>query len=199
MKSNTCKIEKGTKDLAAILSESEKVAAYNKLNDKQTAQLRLLCEEIDGMLPNIVDDFEGKFWIEYEKDVCKVNVSIQISEFSADKKEEIIAISKSKKNSAAVGIVGRIRNVIEDFFLDENNTAAFDVTPGMFGSAVGYGEGVDYSYLWSLEKYREFVKQENEKENWDELEKSVIASLADDVTVGVKGKQVDIVIVKRFA
>ena len=40
MKSNVCKIEKGTKDLAAILKESERVAEYNGLTHKQTLQLR---------------------------------------------------------------------------------------------------------------------------------------------------------------
>ena len=50
-----------------------------------------------------------------------------------------------------------------------------------------------------MEQYRNSVKEAEEAEAWDELEKSVIASAADDVTVGVKGKQVDIVIVKRFA
>jgi hypothetical protein len=44
MKSNVCKIANGTKDLDAILKESEKVAAYNELTNKHTLQLRLICE-----------------------------------------------------------------------------------------------------------------------------------------------------------
>ena len=40
MKSNICKIDNGIKDLAAILSESEKVAVYNELTHKQALQLR---------------------------------------------------------------------------------------------------------------------------------------------------------------
>ena len=90
MKSNVCKIEKGTRDLSAILKESEKVAVYNELNHKQTLQLRLICEEIDGMLPKIIDDFEGAFWIDFEDGVCKVNVSIKFSEFTPKKKKELI-------------------------------------------------------------------------------------------------------------
>ena len=42
-------------------------------------------------------------------------------------------------------------------------------------------------------------KQENsENEKWDELEKSIVAKLADDVIVGVRGKNVEIVIKKEF-
>ena len=61
MKSNVCKIEKGTKDLDAILKESERVAEYNALTHKQALQLRLLCEEIDGMLPNIMSILKASF------------------------------------------------------------------------------------------------------------------------------------------
>ena len=34
---------------------------------------------------------------------------------------------------------------------------------------------------------------------WDQLEKSIVAKLADDVIVGVKGKNAEIVIIKKFA
>ena len=63
MVSNICKIKDGIKDLSAILNECEKFALYNGFNKKQALHLRLLCEEIDGLLPNILGDFSGDFWI----------------------------------------------------------------------------------------------------------------------------------------
>jgi hypothetical protein len=199
MKSNVCKIEKGTGDLDAILKESERVAEYNGLSHKQALQLRLLCEELDGMLPNIIDDFCGELWIEFEEGVCKVNASIQIPELNTDKKAELIGIAKNKKNAAVVGIVGKIRNAIENFMLDDERMDALAFSAGSFGVSNGYGEGVDYAYLWRLEEYRSTVKKEKCGEDWDELEKSVIASVADDVIVGVKGTSAEIVIIKKFA
>lgn len=199
MKSNVCKIDNGIKDLEAILKECERVAAYNGLDHKQTLQLRLLCEEIDGMLPNIIDDFEGDFWIEYEKDVCKVNVSVKIPELNVNKKAELIGIAKDKRNVAAVGIVGKIRNAIEDYFLDEDVMNAFMVSADEARLSMEYSGMADYSYLWSLEQYRASAQQEEQAAAWDELEKSVIASVADDVIVGVKGKRANIAIVKKFA
>lgn len=199
MRSNICKIENGTKDLAAILRESEKVAEYNELTQKQALQLRLICEEIDGMLPNIVDDFNGDLWIELEDGVCKVNISIGFEEFSLEKKEELINIAKNKKNSSAVGVVGKIRNSIENFFLAEENIGAVSPATGHVHLGMGYSEGIDYAYLWSLEQYRNTVIKEDKRESWDELEKSVIASVADDIIVGVKGKCAQIIIVKKFA
>ena len=199
MKSNVCKIEKGTQDLSAILKESEKVAVYNELNHKQTLHLRLLCEEIDGMLPQIVEDFFGDFWIEFEDGVCKVHVSLTVAELTSNKKEKLIDISKDKKNAEAVGILGKIRAGIEEFFLSEEILPYYPISAEPFHLATGYGMGADYAYLWSLGEYRNTVKKEKQAEKWDELEKSVIASVADDVIVGIKGKQVDIVIVKSFA
>ena len=195
MRSNVCKIEKGTRDLGAILAESERVAEYNRLSHKQALQLRLLCEEIDGMLPNVIDDFEGELWIDFEDGVCKVNVSVTIPDFNIDKKDELIGIAKNKKNSKAVGIVGKIRDAIENFFLDDLRMDVVAMSSGSFGMS----NTMDYACLWRLEEYRNSVKKEEAAEAWDELEKSVIASVADDVTVGVKGKCAEIVIVKKFA
>ena len=198
MKSNVCKIERGAKVLEEILKESERVAQYNGFTHKQGLHLRLLCEEIDGMLPNIIGDFEGKLWIEYNDGVCKVNVSIQIPEFNLDKKEELIAIAKNKKNAAAVGIVGKIRSAIEDFFLNAEPVGCFDSSFGAFYET-GYTGYTDCSYLWSLDNYRSSVEQAKQSDAWDELEKSVIASVADDVIVGVKGNQANITVIKKFA
>lgn len=199
MRSNICKIEKGTRDLEAILKESERVAEYNSLTEKQTLQLRLLCEELDGMLPNIIDDFGGDFWIDFEDGVCKVNAAIKIPKFNAEKKEDLISVAMNKKNAAAVGVVGKIRNAIENFFLQDDSVIVYNPPPASFYVTTGFSEGVDYSYLWSLKDYRSTVKQEEQTEEWDELEKSVIASVADDIIVGIKGNTADIIIVKKFA
>lgn len=198
MISNICKIENGTKDLAAILRESEKVAVYNELTHKQTLQLRLICEEIDGMLPKIVDNFNGDLWIELENGVCKVNIELRFEKFTIEKKDSLIGISKNKKNAAATGITGKIRSAIEDVLWDEDSARALD-GPVSYYCLSDVHDHMDYSYLWSLGEYRSTVKFDEQPEEWDELEKSVIASVADDIIVGVKGKHANIVIVKKFS
>ena len=199
MKSNVCKIENGIKDLDAILKESEMVANYNGLSHKQALQLRLICEEMDGMLPKIIDNFDGEFWIDFEDGVCKVNAVVNFAEFTAKKKQELINVSKSKKNAAATGIVGKIRSVIEDFFLDEEGAQTGGVDTGFCHIPTQYSLGFHYSYCWSLGEYKASVKNEKREQASDELEKSIIASIADDVIVGVKGRQASIVIIKKFA
>ena len=196
MRSNTCKIEKGYKDLGLILKECEKVAVYNELTNKQTLQLRLLCEDIDGMLPKIIDDFDGIFWIDFEDGQCKVNVSIEFAKFTSAKKKELLKLSKNKKNVSVNGLFSKIGAAIEEFFLDEENFNAL----GMMSDyhELNADAHLDYSYYWSLGQYKE-VATKTKKEEWDELEKSVIATIADDIIVGVKGTQADITIIKNFA
>lgn len=198
MKSNVCKINNGISDLSDILNECAKVAVYNELDHKQGLQLRLICEEIDGMLPNIIDEFEGDLWIEYEDGVCRVNISMKIPEFNVMKKEELVGIAKSKRNAAAVGIVGKIRNAIENFLLDEELMNAMSDSAMLSQLSPGLATGMESAYLWSLKQYRMSVPKDEKSEAWDELEKSVLACVADDVIVKVKGNCADIVIVKRF-
>ena len=199
MKSNVCKIEKGTGDLDIILRESQKVAQYNDLDHKQTMQLRLLCEELDGMLPNIIDDFDGDFWIEFAEGICQLHVSVKFDEFTVEKKEALINVSTNKKNAAAVGIVGKIRSGFENIFLNDDACRLGSIMTSSVHSTAGYSEAIDFSCIWSLEQYRNSVNKETQAEAWDELEKSVIASIADDVIVGIKGKQAHIIVVKKFA
>ena len=196
MQSNVCKIENGVKDLDAILKESEKVAVYNELNHKQTLQLRLICEEIDGMLPKIIDDFEGIFWIDFEDGVCKVNVSIQFAKFTPQKKKELLGLAKDKKNASVKGIFAKIGASIEEFFLNEDNINAMSMASEFDGGMMG--GFVEPSYYWSLDQYKTAEKKAGKEEEWDEMEKSLITAIADDVIVGVKGLKVNVTIVKKF-
>ena len=78
--------------------------------------------------------------------------------------------------------------------------------PMMFAAMDMYNydlaEGDAMLYLWSLERYREAMEEREKtavvKEAWDELEKSIVASIADDVRVSVSGGKVDLVIEKQL-
>ena len=60
------------------------------------------------------------------------------------------------------------------------------------------------SYVWSMEDYKDQLRQYREqnqngaKEAWNELEKSVEGHLADDVKVSIRGRTVEMTIVKKL-
>lgn len=193
MRSNVCRIENGTKDLEAILNEAARVAEYNGLDRQQTLHLSLLCEELDGMLAWVAGEFGGSFWIDFEDGVCKINASIEISHLTTERKEQLIAVSKNKKNASASGVIGKIRSVLEDMLL--NSAAAYSVGDGgVQVMSVQYLDVSAYQRCWSLRQY----KSADTQETYDELESSVIAAVADDVIVGIKGSCASVVIIKNF-
>ena len=70
----------------------------------------------------------------------------------------------------------------------------------MYGSLEGMQ---DYGVMWSLEGFRSSLddvmdSDEASKEAWDELEKSIVANIASDVIVGVKGDRVDMSIICKL-
>ena len=191
MKSNIIKINQEQDNLNKIFSEVKKTAVYAELDTKQTLRAQLIAEELVGMLDELSGDFEGEFWVE-QNDLCFLfTVQLYINE-NMDKqtKRRFINVSSDKKNSAAKGIMGKIRDIVENMLYPENAVYSADFIAYQLETAVLLDDE------WTLTRYRDSQK-ENE-EPWDELEKSIIANLADDIIVGVKGKQANIVVVKKF-
>lgn len=127
-----------------------------------------------------------------------MNVSVEIPFSSQETREHLMALSKSGKNSLAVGVTGKIRCAVEAMIAD---VLAVDFEMTQYGGYGFYGAlpmSTYYTQAWCLNNYTEYLYQNDEKENKDELEKSIIAKLSDDVIVGLKGKHVEIVIKKSF-
>ena len=207
MKSNICELNKDLTCLEAVLNEVEKVCAYNGLEEKKALRLRLLAEELCGMLPGLVEQFSGNFWAENDGNDYKLHVELKADDMNIDLRDELISVSKSGKNEAAKGVMGKIRAVAETMLL-----AAFDPSASIpmgeyydyhgYNMSFGYADPAvametGYAYSWSLCNYKTAVNEEKE-DAYSELERSIVAKLADDITVGVRGKKVEIVVKKAF-
>ena len=190
MVSNVLKISRDETCLSGVLDEIEKVAEYNGLEEKQALRLRLLSEELVNMLPELVDDFAGSFWVENKGRDYELHALVKAEVMNQAIKDEIIAVSKSGKNAAAVGILGMIRSAVEDWFNYANCAGA--------PIPIGFGTGVygNYDYAWSMDLYMQQIEVRERKMKWDGLEKSIIASFSDDVIVGVKGRQIEVIVKK---
>lgn len=191
MKSNIIKISKEKDNLSDVLLETKKSAVYADLNPKQSLRTQLIAEELVGMLKELSGDYEGEFWIEQQNLAFEFTTRIYINE-NMDKqtKRKFINVSTDKKNAAAKGIMGKIRDVVENMLYPENALYSSTFISYQLENAVLLDD------QWTLNRYKD--SQRNNQEPWDELEKSIIANLADDVSVAVKGKNVEIVITKKF-
>lgn len=202
MKTDVHKLSADNTALKEALAEAEKSAAYNGLNKKQSLQLQLLTEELMGMIPELVDFCMGEFWIENDGGDFELHASISADDLSIADKERLISVSKSGTNAAAKGIVSKIRLVAEKMLDCYAESVAMSPYFDFYDLGVGGAYSDVWANAWSLNCYRDQIngcKDDGEKaDEWDELEKSVIANVADDVLVGVIGNKVDIVIKKKF-
>ena len=84
-------------------------------------------------------------------------------------KNDLIAVSSSGKNEAAKGVMGKIRDVVENMLYPEDSYYNSSYVAYHLETAALREDG------WSLNKYKKSQKANSEP--WDELEKSIIANL----------------------
>ena len=190
MKSHVIKISRETENLSSILLETEKVAEYAGLNAKQSLRIRLIAEEFIGMLKELSVDFQGEFYLEQQDLSFKFVSLLSINEtMDIQTKKKFINISSTGKN-AVKGVMGKIRDVLENMLYPQNAAYSANFVSYQLENAALLGD------QWTLSNYKNTVRESEEP--WDELEKSIIANVADDVIVSVKGKKVEMIITKKF-
>ena len=110
MKTDVYKFERAVDNIDEVTDAAAKIAAYNELDPKQSLKLSLLCEELVGMLPNLLIYGKGEFWIENKGPVYKIHASVEADDLlSSQDREQILAVSRSGRNAAAVGIMNKIK------------------------------------------------------------------------------------------
>lgn len=198
MKSNVCLLNGQAGQMDAVLAEVEKCTAYNQLAHQDALRIRLLAEELVSMLPALMEHAEGKFWIENDENKYELHVALKSKGTDYLTRERLLSVSSTGKNAAAVGVMGKIRAAAELLLFPADADIAYT-------DYLGFEAGSDMAFnqMWSLRQYESQVYVQNESdikaEAWDELEKSIIAKAADDVVVGITGKQVDMIVRKTFA
>ena len=202
MKSKVCHLISSASPITQILSEAEKTAAYAGLEKHGTLQLRLLAEEMTGILRGIAGNFSADFWIEESNKKFQLHLSADVR-LNREKKDQLIAVSSSGKNDAYHGISGKIGRIFEAYMDRYDDISQYCSENGIDLSRTDMLTGgaslqPDGFLMWSLGQYRETVKEQQVPEQWDELEHSIVASIADDITVRLKNGKSEIIITKRF-
>ena len=201
MKTDVIVVSSKGRRMEQALLQAEKTAAYKGLSPKSALHLRLLTEETMGLLRSITGETEGQFWIEDRDGVFEVHLLVE-TRLTSLKREKLLEVSSSGKNESAKGLMGRLR----DFFdrgADED-LASFS-SPLLYSGVYAHSPTPALDWEWSMTKYEEALScrvQENDpaaREAWDELEKSVVAKVADDVKVSIRGRTVEMVIMKKMA
>ncbi len=192
------------------LKTADWVARDAALGRKEALHFRLLVEETLGMVSAMAGEFQAVFWIEYEKKDFKIRLEAK-TQMHFEKREELLSVSRGGKNYANKGIMGKIRGLFETAISDYKEVRQMQSENGIMGLSYG-AMGVDATnamsqsvMTWSLEQYRQSVQQENggaQEEEYDEylneLERSIVANIADEIQVGIRMDTVDMTIFKNF-
>ena len=200
MKSDVIIVSSKGLRIEKALDQAEAVAAYKKLSPEGTLQLRLLTEEMMGLIRSVTGETEGEFWIEEEDGLFQLHYRV-VTRMSSVKREHLLSASSSGKNDAARGFFGRLR----DLFDRDADSDVVAFTPLMAEGFYDTTAATIPDMEWSMSRYREEVDFRREQqeaaaiEAWDELEKSVVAHVADDVKVYIRGDCVEMVIEKQLS
>ena len=196
-------------DEKLFLNDADGLIKQTGVSSKDGLHLKLLLEEIAGMLRSLTTDYQAMFWFEKYPEACCLKVTGK-TQMDIQKKQDLIDISSTGKNDAAKGIMGKIGDVIENGLLNYEEVSRLSQMYGGscidYGSMGIYGGGPDTMYpgvMWSLRDYRNALnetvaEEEDAKQALYELERSIVANLSGDVLVSVKGDRIDITVIYKL-
>lgn len=199
MRSDTIRVRSSGSGMAEALSAAERVAAYKGLSRKDALHLRLLTEELMGMLSGLTGETEAEFFIEDEDKTFRIHLVTETA-MDAEKRKKLLSSSSSGKNAAVTGVMSKIRDLFHQAFepLEEGTPAYYSA--GWIGYEIDPA-AADFAFqdhTWSFNRYKESLNEEKNKEEWDELEKSIVANLADEISIGINKNRVEMIIFKKF-
>ena len=200
MKTDIITVSSSGSQMEKALEQAEKVAAYKGLPTQSALRLRLLTEEMMGMMRSIIGEKQGQFWIEDENGVYQLHLQVK-TRMTNEKRESLLEVSSSGKNEAAKGLMGRLR----DFFDRGSDEDIFQASPMLMSGMYEHSSSPSLDGEWKMSQYQmaleEGVRHDDKKaqEAWDELEKSVVAHAADEIQVCIRGQTVEMTIVKSLS
>ncbi len=181
--------------------QAEKLAVYKELDGKPALHLRLLTEEMMGMMRSITGEAEGEFWIEDENGEYRLHLRVT-TPMNSEKREKLLSVSSTGKNESAKGLMGRLRDFFDQSF--DEDVASYS-SPLLYPDVLEQANTHSLDWEWSMMRYVDTLSnkiRDNDpaaKEAWDEMEKSVVTHVADDVRVSIKGRTVEMTIVKKIS
>ena len=188
------------------LAMTEKAASLFNLDGKNRLRARLLAEELLSMSRSVAGQFTADYWIDLEEDTRKFTIHLEAqTQLDYSARQEFLSVSTTGKNAASVGIMDKIRGIFEAglYSIEESFQLQAEHGTGMlsYGALGAIDDGMSEAvYAWSMQKYKQDIEaaKNDAPEAWDELEKSIIANIADDVSVGVLRDKVTLTVSKKF-
>lgn len=184
-------------DVYQIMKE---FAEKNGIAGKDRFHLGLLTEETLGMARQILHVYDGELWV--EDTAAGYDIILEAAVHEQDGGQPAPAAS-------AEGFMAKIAEMLNCSYVFENITEMPEALSGLLPDYMSYGirEGKAahaWAGRWSLSAYRDNIQMQRGENPeavpaLEELEKSIVAHLADEVTIGIHGHRIRLVISKNLA
>jgi len=171
-----------------ILAEAERIGQFCNLPPVASGKLRLLAEEMLGLTVRMFENLKYEFFIENEDRRFTLNLSAKTI-VKLNQKDKLLSLSASGENKAAKGIFGKISGIFESLIMEENENDQIHVP---------IYDSMGLMTYFTLSSYQEERPKKPADEEWDGLEKSIIATLAKEMIIGVKSGKVEMIAVIEF-
>ena len=180
VRSSIVNVSSSGKGADEALAMTERLSTDSGLDKKDKLHLRLINEELIGLLQSIKGDVNAEYYLEVSGREYELHLNAEV-ELTPEMKNKFIA-SWSKENTESKGFAGRLKEVIGSALISRKDPVLY----------------------WSMGDYKEEIERkarfkDNGSSNaMDELERSIIANLADDISIKIEGNRVEIVVYKKF-
>ena len=165
------------------------------ITGKDFQHMNLLTEETLGMANQLLKDFDGEIWLETTPGGYDIILEADVHEGGN---------GMHAAEDAPEGFMAKIAEMLNCSYMFENvaeipeNLA--DALPDyMSDGSRETGNAPVWAGNWALSAYRSNLRASGSAVNLDELEKSIVANIADEVTIGIHGRRIRLVISKKVS
>ena len=186
------------KGMKEAIETTEKFGNACGLTRKQVLRLRLLSEEALTMIRGVLSDMDAYYHIARSKDTYYLHLKSYINPDEAQR-QLLLAMSSTGTNAAPRGLMEKISWMIRTIQNEKMPSQTHLMNLGMVKGSDADGTLAS----WSLKEYKTALETDKEQSSeaaaaWDELERSIVSSIADDISVRITRSSVDMIIKKQF-
>ena len=202
MKSDVIHVTNTGAGVSEAVKQAELVAGYKSLPKKDSIHLLLLTEEMLGMMKALTGEQEADFWIEDNQEGFQLHLKAQ-TKMNTEMRKKLMSASSSGDNIAAKGVMGKMRDLFNRLVEPSEAPIADEYAAGWLSpnlsTAGAAAMAKSYSpasvNVWSFNRYKASKAKDAA---WDELEKSIIANVADEVEIGITEGSVEMIVYKKM-
>lgn len=184
MRSDVFKIDS---DTATILDATEKFGKICELPDEDARTLRLLAQEMLSMTERLLDAYGFSYYVENADKLFSLHLTVNAA-VNLTEKDMLLSVSKTGKNEATKGIWGKISGLFESMIMGEQEFP--------MATAISMPDS-DMSYISPVPLFD--PAELPHQEDWNGVEKCIIDSLADDVLIGVRSNEAELLVKIDFS